>query len=1513
MATIRGADEMYLQEARLERQYMECESLLESICTLTASSKLPDTQNMTEASIRAVRKLNGFWDRVVLLHQNGQLRADFFAQDSPWRERGRIYRQCIEPLDAKVRKEEGQGVMRRSRSGSYEGSDKRPERFKFLEEQEGSVSTQWRKGSAVPMTALLAERRAALRSIDIEALQARAAALGNRPVPAPWAASLAASNAAALARMPSHDAFAKQPQPKPIKREPAAGSAAAPPRRAASPAAGNATQFASATRRGAGAAQAPSPSPGTRNAPALARISRHDASAAQLQCQLAAEAAAFVSAGALRSTKNSRSFGISAAPSVEFPPVAGANPFAQAEAAAVTRVVASAPQRAASGEVSVMGSMPSVMLPALAGENPFAQASAAPAAAATAAPSAPLERTPSEEEMSKAGSTSSASLPALAVANPFAQAALHPTTEAEGVSQPAAAPPSVPPEPPTVHAAAHLPAQDAPVLQAVAAANGDDKVQEGTAGRGQQDQPAYSKPQPRRRSGSQPRTSLAVVKEHDAEQQWQHPLDDDSAEFYALKPAEEPPLVRMDSVPVYRANISPPASPFDRQTQPAAEQQIPATLSAWQENAKSASKSKPAPAKRSKAAVRRRLVRESGAEQQERNALDDDSAEFYVVRAAQQPLARMASSLAFEFPTLSHPASPAVASAQPDKRSSTSGSPPAEIKPAPVKSIKTAEVLRKGEEEVPATPRAASERGKALKEAGVGLAVPATPVKKPAAAAAWQPTTPGQVIEPPPAAAKSEWSPDSSAALAPKAAAPGPVVPIRVNHLVELLQTGAPAVKAGAAWALHDLAKGTPQRNMGDLVWESEGVLPLVAMLAPADSPQAIAAASAISQLASPINKAFQSPLNGAAKPADPVVVQQIYTPVTTAVQTQNVQVITKTIIIIKTVVQVDAFVQAIVFVVNNGAPRAFSQNIGVGEAGGLGKLLGMAHSDNPEAATAAAKALGGLVACNPVLQECLLDAEGAPVLVQLLDAPKAVHTHGKSDTGLGENLGDGKKSPLQGTNSGLDMHTTLKKQAAAVTALGNIARGFAPGQEEVAKLGAIPKMLALLETTSETVKERAAEALLAVIGKDVGNQQRLREAGGVASLLAVISRSATAARSRAAEHAAALLYRLTLYRCAHAELQESGCIEALVPLLNGENAVIKTHVIWAVHNLTAGGPETEEAIVEAGGVPALVDLIRSSAEVPDQAPMLQPATIALCNLAAGDEARRNAIVDAGALPVLVKLLSHQERSVAGHAARSLWNLTSKHAANQDAVRNAGAIPPLVQLLIAPDTIKGVKNVAVLAQEEAAGALSALARSHTENQEAVRTAGAIKPLLSLVASSTPAVRGQAAWALQALAEGNAACQAELHQAGGVAALTGLLHFPEQWNWTPVVRILKNLAAAEAPLRQALLADGTVPVLVDLLNFGRPILQVGAAETLVCLASMGEEANAAIREAGGVEKLKELCSSASVAPAAVKQAARNSLAMMGPKRKQRNKKDSKVLRFCERLLNFKLSLLGLPKV
>jgi hypothetical protein len=58
---------------------------------------------------------------------------------------------------------------------------------------------------------------------------------------------------------------------------------------------------------------------------------------------------------------------------------------------------------------------------------------------------------------------------------------------------------------------------------------------------------------------------------------------------------------------------------------------------------------------------------------------------------------------------------------------------------------------------------------------------------------------------------------------------------------------------------------------------------------------------------------------------------------------------------------------------------------------------------------------------------------------------------------------------------------------------------------------------------------------------------------------------------------------------------------------------------------------------------------------------------------------------------------------------------------------------------------QGSKNGAVPAQEEASGALGSLARGHPPNQDAVRAAGAIARLISLVTSGTPAVRVQLPW------------------------------------------------------------------------------------------------------------------------------------------------------------------------
>ncbi|KAK9901239.1 hypothetical protein WJX75_001832 [Coccomyxa subellipsoidea] len=1098
MAISRGAEELYLQEARLERQYKDCEPLLKSISTIISSKPTNDAEALSEPSKRAVRRLCGFWDRVVLLHQNGQLRSDFFAPESPWRERGRSFRQLMEPLDIKIMQQEGQ--LRRSNSG---GGMHRPERYKFLEDQEINGSPRWRSGESATIKELLAERRAALRGIDVEALQARAASLSNRPGPAAAAGAGLRCRAASL---------------------------------------------------------------GTGNAAAFDRVSCHDRAAAQLQSQLAAEAAAFISARALHHT--------------------------------------------------------------------------------------------TKERLIKVHDNAS--------------------TELSAVAKPAATP--------------EIPAA-APAAQ----------------GRTEQEPPP-----PSRRGLQRSNSALAVVKECPTEQE--------------ASQAPESPKANENDCPV------PPA----------------------------VSLAQPSP------------VRTRG----------DSARRPEPVTTPPNPKTVYPQKAAAAIPSASLPAQPVSAS-------------------VPAKRVWAAE-----------TPQAISDAGPSTpveeQAPEASLEPPLTPAKAPelASALSWAPTTPDQSMEALPTSIKPDWV---------------------QNNLAKTPSQ-----------------EGQPLKNTGDAVWEAEGVIPLVTMLSLADSTHAIAAASAIGQLASANNKAFQ---------------------------------------------------------------------IGVGEAGGLKKLLGMAQSDYPMAAAAAAKALGGLVTRSRVMQESLLGAEGATVIVQLLDtkAGKSFQKEGsgREDSAQHRRPASNGQDKMQLLRVSLTQQDAWEKQAAAAVALSSFVQGFGPGHKEVMRVGGIPKLVALLGSSSETVKERAIEALLAVVGKDASNQSRLRESGGVPSVLSVMQGAGGAAHSRAAEHAGALLYRLTFYQTAHADLQAAGCIQALVPLLQSGDARLKRHAVWAIQNLTAGGPETEEAICAAGGVPALLSLIRSCIEEPEQATLLEPATVALLNLAAGSDAHKEAIVEADALPVLVKLLTHQGQ-MAGHAARALWNLTSKHTANQDAVREAGAIPPLVDLLAAPNTIKGSKNGAVPAQEEASGALGSLARGHPPNQDAVRAAGAIARLISLVTSGTPAVRGQAAWALQALTEGNAACREDFKNSNGVAALTGLLRFPEQWNWTPAVGTLKNVAQGERPMTDALLAEGAVPVLVDLLTFGRPILQVGAADTLGSMGAASKEAKTAIHEAGGADKLKELCSAASVASATVKKAAKRALADMGTVKQSRNK-DPVMIRAATKVINFKLRLLGMQKI
>ena len=111
-----------------------------------------------------------------------------------------------------------------------------------------------------------------------------------------------------------------------------------------------------------------------------------------------------------------------------------------------------------------------------------------------------------------------------------------------------------------------------------------------------------------------------------------------------------------------------------------------------------------------------------------------------------------------------------------------------------------------------------------------------------------------------------------------------------------------------------------------------------------------------------------------------------------------------------------------------------------------------------------------------------------------------------------------------------------------------------------------------------------------------------------------------------------------------------------------------------------------------------------------------------------------------GGIKVVVALLDAGV-AAAESAAGALWNLSN--ATNEDAIREAGGIPPLVALLGAADSE---------AAGEAAGALMSLSVNVT-NMDAIREAGGIAPLVALLgAGADSEAAGNAAGALMNLAD-----------------------------------------------------------------------------------------------------------------------------------------------------------------
>uniref|UniRef100_A0A0D9VVM7 Armadillo repeat-containing domain-containing protein n=1 Tax=Leersia perrieri TaxID=77586 RepID=A0A0D9VVM7_9ORYZ len=275
------------------------------------------------------------------------------------------------------------------------------------------------------------------------------------------------------------------------------------------------------------------------------------------------------------------------------------------------------------------------------------------------------------------------------------------------------------------------------------------------------------------------------------------------------------------------------------------------------------------------------------------------------------------------------------------------------------------------------------------------------------------------------------------------------------------------------------------------------------------------------------------------------------------------------------------------------------------------------------------------------------------------------------------------------------------------------------------------------------------------------------------------------------------------------------------------------------------------------GAITALVQELDSPASSLDD---LRGAAMELRLMAKHNPDKRLHIVAAGALPPLVALLkSRADPLLQEHGVTALLNL-SLCEENRVAIVDAGAVCPLVRAL---------KSAAFpAARENAACALLRLAQLDGAAAAAIGRAGTVPLLVSLLESGSARGRKDAATALYALCSigggSGSENRARAVEAGAVRALLDLMAEPERGMVDKAAYVLHALVAAEAG-RVAAVAEGGVPVLVDMVEAGTPRHKEMATLCLLHVCSDSAAYRTMVAREGAIPPLVALSQSSSARP------------------------------------------------
>lgn len=239
-------------------------------------------------------------------------------------------------------------------------------------------------------------------------------------------------------------------------------------------------------------------------------------------------------------------------------------------------------------------------------------------------------------------------------------------------------------------------------------------------------------------------------------------------------------------------------------------------------------------------------------------------------------------------------------------------------------------------------------------------------------------------------------------------------------------------------------------------------------------------------------------------------------------------------------------------------------------------------------------------------------------------------------------------------------------------------------------------------------------------------------------------------------------------------------------------------------------------------------------------------------------------IMAASAVKPLIALLSSGTDAAKEHSAGALANLANGKEENQVAIGSAGAVGPLLLLLesssdasaITVGSSSGGDNTSRSGMRARAASALLLLSLRKENGEEIRKVGGVKKLVAALSKDVP----EAAGCLMNLALQSSETQAAIVADGALPPLVNMLSAGSPSGQEEAAGAIMNLVVDSPAHQKAVAAAGAILPLVMLLSWGTPVAKELSAAALNNLCKGNKDNRQAVITAQAVPALVEMIKS-----------------------------------------------------